>query len=38
MRAGDAAHLFRELGYVGETPEPHAPLIQGAMHAADGVM
>ena len=29
---------FRELAYAGETPEPHTPLIPGAMYGADGVM
>ena len=36
MRAGDAAAPL-ELAFWGETPEPHAPLIQGPMHAAAGV-
>ena len=38
----DADHLgndrtFRELAYAGETPEPHTPLIPGAMYGADGI-
>ena len=30
-------HL-RELASAGETPEPHTPLIPGAMYGGDGVM
>ena len=30
-------HL-RELASAGETPEPHTPLIPGAMYGGDGVV